>query len=81
MNADRSRAVPEALILSSIAMLIDGFTVGFVALTGLFAVMSLLFLPIYIVLAMFKIGRSTTKGLVILLLCPIGPTVVTSKAV
>lgn len=71
MNAVHSKAVHVALILSTLVFILDA-SVGYVFLSAIILIVCILHLPIFLVLSIFKIGRSTTLGLLILLCCPIG---------
>ena len=75
VNETHSKSVPVALLLSAIAFVFDGFGTGDVFLSGLLFFIGLLLVPVYVVLAFFKIGRNTAKGIVVMMSCAIGSMV------
>ena len=72
MSATRSSAIPSALVFSLLAFLYDGFVAGYTFLSAVLFLLSFLLLPIFLALAVFKIGRNTAKGFLVLLVCSFG---------
>jgi hypothetical protein len=72
LTTNHSRAIPIALTLSAIAFLFDGLVSGYMFASSILLLGGLLFLPVYLVLAIFQIGRNTAKGLMTLLVCSFG---------